>query len=274
MGVEAGDLDGTGRQSLFVTNFQGKPNVLYRNGGRLVFQECGNLAGLAAPSLNRLGFGTVFFDADGDGHLDIAVANGHIHRTAEEVFREPFAQEAQLFLGNGKGRFRDVSARAGEYFRRRYVGRGLASADYDNDGRPDLAFSHNGGPIVLLHNRTANDNRWIRFELIGDGTKSNRNAVGSRVEVECGGGKQVRFVNGGGSYLSASERRLLVGLGSAERAERVTVTWPSGRQQVFRDLPGGRWWRLHEGREQPEGVEPKAVRSGHHQGAEPALSGR
>src|SRR5262249_56522835 len=92
-------------------------------------------------------------------------------------------------------------------------GRGLAWADCDNDGRPDLAFSHCGGPVVLLQNRTQTENGWLGLELVGDGKRSNRNAIGARVELECDGGRQVRFVNGGGSYLSASERRLLVGRG-------------------------------------------------------------
>jgi hypothetical protein len=251
MGVEAGDIDGSGRPSLLVTNFQNKGSVLYRNKGSLLFQEWSNPSGLGPATLHRLGFGTVLFDADLDGHLDIAQANGHIHRVAPEVYGAPYAQEAQLFLGNGQGRFRDVSAQAGGYFRKRLVGRGLAWADYDNDGRPDLVFSHNGGPIALLRNCTETNSNWLRLELIGDGKASNRNAIGARVEIDYAGGRQVRFVNGGGSYLSASDRRLLVGLGGADRAKRITVFWPSGRKQVFDDLRGRHWWRLHEGHEQP-----------------------
>src|SRR5207244_861660 len=126
----------------------------------------------------------------------------------------------QLFLGDGRGKFRDVSASSGPYFRRRFVGRGLAWADYDNDGMPDLAFSNNAGPVALLQNRTETKNNWVRLELVGDGRTSNRNAVGARVEVEAGGRKQVWFLTGGGSYLSVSDRRLLIGLGTADRVER------------------------------------------------------
>jgi enediyne biosynthesis protein E4 len=128
-------------------------------------------------------------------------------------------------------------------------------ADFDNDGRPDLAFSHNGGSAVLLHNVTHTANGWLRLELIGDGKKTNRNAIGARVVVESGGVKQTRFVNGGGSYLSASDRRLLVGLGPADRASRVVVTWPNGEVQTFTDLEGRKGWRLHQGRSQPEWVQ-------------------
>ena len=259
MGVEAGDVDGSGRPALFVTNFWNKPNVLYLNKGKLFFQEWSNPSGLGAPSVDRLGFGTVMIDADLDGHLDIAVANGHIHRTAREYQGIPFAQEPQFFKGKSGGRFQDISAQAGPYFRELRVGRGLAWADYDNDGKPDLVFSHNGGPISLLHNETMTDNNWICLELIGDGKKSNRNAIGSRVEIEHGGNRQVRFINGGGSYLSASDRRILAGLAKSDRADRVTVTWPSGQKQSFANLGCKCWWRLTEGKAQAEQIKPPAT---------------
>ncbi len=257
MGIDAGDLDGSGRPSLFVTNFQNRPNCLFLNRGGLRFEDASFASGLAVPSLPRLKFGTVFLDADLDGRLDVAVANGHIQRDNEEIGGNPTAQEAQLFLGEGRGHFREVSAKAGAYFRQRYLGRGLAWADFDNDGRPDLAFSHNGGPVALLHNETATANHWLTLELVGDGKKSNRNAVGARVEITAGGLRQVRFVNGGGSYLSANDRRVLAGLGAVRRAERVVVTWPSGRKQEYRDLEARCWYRLHEGQEQAAVVTPQ-----------------
>jgi hypothetical protein len=105
-----------------------------------------------------------------------------------------------------------------------------------------------------LHNDTQTPNHWVRLELVGDGHRSNRNAISARVEVESGGMKQVRFLYGGGSYLSASDRRLLVGLGSADRVERVTVRWPSGDRQEFRGLQALTWWRLTQGKDQPEQV--------------------
>ena len=102
---------------------------------------------------------------------------------------------------------------------------------------------------VSVSARTTNG--WLGLELIGDGKRSNRNAIGARIEVQTVSGVQVRFVNGGGSYLSASERRQLIWLGRADRAVRVTVRWPSGREQVYNDVPGRRWWRLTEGKDQP-----------------------
>jgi hypothetical protein len=256
MGVVAADLDGSGRPSLFVTNFQKEPNVLFRNRGGLRFEEASGPSGLGPPSLSKLGFGTVPLDADLDGTTDLAIANGHVHRTAPELFGVPYAQEAQLFLGDGRGKFRDVSAGTGPDFSKPRVGRGLAAADFDNDGRPDLALSGVGEPVALLRNATPTENAWVSLDIVGDGVKSNRNAVGAVVSVEAGGRTQTFFVVGGGSYLSASDRRLLVGLGAAAKVSKVTVRFPSGRRQVYENLPARTWWRLLEGKDAPEPVAP------------------
>ena len=118
-----------------------------------------------------------------------------------------------------------------------------------------------GERIALLHNETETANNWLRLELIGDGKRSNRNAIGAKVEIEYNGQLQVRFINGGGSYLSANDRRILAGLGPAQRAERVLVTWPSGTKQEFRELEARKWYRIQEGSEKAAVVTPgKAVR--------------
>ena len=256
MGVDAADVDDNGLPSLFVTNFHFKQNVLYRNTGGLLFDYWTHRSGLGTPSIGRLGFGAVFCDTNLDGMIDLTVANGHVERESAKIYGAEYAQQAQLFLGVGAGRFRDGSATSGPYFQEMRVGRGLCCADFDNDGKPDLAFSHNGGPIALLHNRTETSNSWLSLELVGDGKKSNRNAVGARVQIETSNRIQTRFVNGGGSYLSASDRRLLVGLGSAKNAERVTVRWPSGNEDTFLQIEGNRRWRLREGESLPEAIDP------------------
>ena len=261
MGVDAADIDSSGRQSLFVTNFHFKQNILYRNAGGLLFDYWTHRSGLGRPSIGRLGFGAVFCDVDLDGRLDLAVANGHVERESAKIYGAPYAQNAQLFLGQGAGRFHDGSSSSGPYFRNPRVGRGLAWADFDNDGKPDLAFSHNAGPVALLHNNTNTTNFWLSLELIGDGKSSNRNAIGARVEIETANRKQTRFINGGGSYLSASDRRLLVGMGSAQKADRITVRWPSGNENVFDNVECNRRWRLRESDDSPEAIHPHRILS-------------
>ena len=247
MGVDAGDLDGSGRPSLVVTNFQDMPNILFRNLGALVFHDDSYVSGLAHSSYERLGFGVTIFDADNDGFQDIAVANGHVQRFAQELHMVPFAQRDQLYLAGPGGRLQDVSGKAGPYFRQSHVGRGIIRGDFDNDGLVDLAVSNNGGPAVLLRNETRSANNWVALDLEGDGEKSNRNAVGARVEVKANGRSRAFYVVGGGSYLSASSRRLQVGLGDWDKPVTALVTWPSGQRQVFDNLLGRNRWRLKEG---------------------------
>lgn len=252
MGVEAADFDGTGRPSLFVTNFQSSPNVLFLNRGKSRFAEASYSSGLGGPSLSRLGFGTCVFDADLDGNLDLAVANGHVHRTARELHGVPYAQDSQLFLGDGTGKFRDATTTAGADFLKPRVGRGLARADFDNDGLPDLVQSGVGERVALLRNRTETPSNWVGLELIGDGRASNRNAIGATIEVRSAGKTRHHFIVGGGSYLSASDRRVLHGLSDATKVDLVAVRWPSGKIQEFRDLPAKSHWKLREGVPAPE----------------------
>lgn len=248
MGVATGDIDGSGRPSILVANYQNEPTMVFLNRGKLMFQDWSHPSGLGPATARTLGFGIELFDADLDGNLDVAIANGHVVRNSMAIFKAPYEQEAQLLLGDGKAHFRDVSDKAGAYFREKFVGRGLAVADYNNDGLPDLAFSNNAGPLKLLRNSTQTPNKWLRLELVGNGTTSNRNAIGARVEVDVGGRKLVRFIQGGGSYLSASDRRLLVGLGDATRVDKVTVVWPDGKREEFPNLAVGRGWRLTQGK--------------------------
>ena len=256
MGVTAADLDGSGRPSLFVTNFQRSPNVAFFNRGNLKFDDASFQSGLGGPSTDRLGFGTCAFDANADGIIDLAVANGHVQRAAREAFGVPYAQAPQLFLGLGSGHFRDGSATAGPNFLQPRVGRGLAVADFNNDGRSDLAMSSLGEPTALFRNRMESGNGWVAIELVGDGQASNRNAIGATVEVEWAGKKCRHFILGGGSYLSSSDRRLNLGLGDATKLDAIRVTWPSQRVQVYRDLPAFTRWRLVESESLPRAFAP------------------
>lgn len=254
MGISVGDFDGRGRPSLFVTNYQRQPNVLFLNRGPWRFDEVSHTSGLAGPSLSKLGFGACILDANLDGNADLAVANGHVHRHAKEIDFAPYAQESQLFLGDGQGRFRDASMTAGASFLMPRVGRGLCVSDYDNDGLPDLALSGVGEKAALFRNRTTTANGWISLELIGDGVRSNRNAIGAVVTADVAGARRTYYLAGGTSFLSANDRRLLIGTGAAVQLDLITVRWPSGRVDEYKNASARRHWILREGSSVPEPV--------------------
>lgn len=247
MGIIAADVDRSGFPSLVLTNFHFEPNVLFRAVGEGTFVDHTYASGLGGPSHASLGFGVVCLDANLDGSPDIAIANGHVNRSAQRISSAPCAQPMQLFLGDGRGTFRDVSATAGGAFRLSRIGRGLAACDFDNDGRSDLAVTENGGQLALLRNTFTSRPHWIQLLLEGDGTSSNRSAIGAKVEVHAATGKQTHFICGGGSYLSASDRCLTIGLGEKTDDVCVTVTWPSGRRQDFGPLRPNTRWRLIDG---------------------------
>lgn len=246
MGVAVGDGDGDGRFDLFVTNYFAETNTWYRNHAGGLFLDVTDEFGLAAPSRTRLGFGTVLLDVDNDADLDLFVANGHVHDRLQELGRDvPYAQSDQLLMQRG-GRFHDDSSSAGMYFQTAHVGRGCAAADYNRDGLIDVVVQNLNEPAVLLENRSDTPYRSIAIELIG--TLSSRDAIGAVAEVTMAQGTVTRLREGSTSYLSTNEGVLHVGLRDADVVEAVSVHWPSGRHEVWRniDLPRG-ILRLREG---------------------------
>jgi tetratricopeptide (TPR) repeat protein len=243
MGVACGDLDGDGRPDLAVTNFYGESTTFYRNLGGGQFADHSSAVGLTAASRYLLGFGAVFLDANNDGWLDLATANGHVNDLRPHV---PYAMPAQLLLGEGSGtgRLRDVSSQAGEPWSVPRLGRGLAAGDLDNDGRLDLLLVSEGAPLAYLHHQGP-ATRFLTLRL--EGTKSNRDGVGASVSVVAGGHRQVAQRFGGGSFLSASDQRLHFGMGAETRAQSVEVRWPSGQVDVHHDLASDTAWLLREG---------------------------
>ena len=246
MGIACGDLDRDGRPDLAVTNFFGESTTYYHNLGQGMFADETSAVGLKAPSRFLLGFGITFLDVDNDGCLDLATANGHIHDLRPKI---PYAMPAQLLMGDAKGRLREASAVAGEPWSVPRIGRGLARADLDNDGRIDLLLVAQNSPIAYLHNQTRSGGHFLTVRL--EGTRSNRDAIGTRVTVKAGGVSQTRWRIGGGSYASSEDPRLHFGLGSADRIESVEVRWPSGHVDHFRDLPVDTGYLLRESDAKP-----------------------
>jgi hypothetical protein len=246
MGVDVADFANSGRAGVAITNFDNEMTGLYEFSGKS-YEDVAPKSGVGLASKNSLGFGCIFFDADLDGALDLAVANGHIDETVRNIHGNVgYAQPPQLFLNNGHGMFRDVAGDVGGGFSQPKVGRGLAYADFDRDGDLDLLLSTNNGPAHLYRNDQMAGNRSIRFRLIG--TKSNRDAIGAVVRLTSSGLTQSRMVKSGSSYLSQSEFPLTFGLGKRDRAESVLIAWPSGRTEEFKNLTPGRCYECTEGK--------------------------
>ncbi len=243
MGVAAGDLDGDGRLDLVVSNFLGRSTIGFRGLGAGAFLDASEPLGLAAATRPVLGFGVALADFDSDGRLDLIQANGHVLDRAR--LGVPAAMRPSLLRNRG-GRLVDAAPAAGAWFARPIVGRGVAVGDLDNDGRVDAVVNALGGPAAMLRNVTPGAGRGLIVELVGR-PPSPRSAIGATVRATVGGRTLVRPVVGGGSYLSAPDRRVHLGLGAADRVDRLEVTWPSGRSETWSDLPAGRPLRLEEG---------------------------
>jgi enediyne biosynthesis protein E4 len=248
MGVDAAEIDRSGRIGLAITNFEGEMIGLYRADKPGRYQDVATQAGVGQASRNRLGFGCVFADINLDGALDLVVVNGHIDDTVRNIRGNVgHAQPAQLFLNDGTGSFRDIAGEVGGGFAEPRVGRGLAYGDFDRDGDVDLLMTTNNGPAVLFRNDQSSGHRSLRFRLVG--TKSNRDAIGATVRIFHGGTSQTRVVKSGSSYLSQSELPVTFGVGKQDRVERVVVTWPSGRTDEFKDVAAGRAYQCVEGKD-------------------------
>lgn len=246
MGVNAGDLDGDGRQDLVVTNFEAELNGYYHNLGSGLFEDLAATSGFGGPSFNFSGFGLNLFDADDDGDLDAFVANGHVLE-APHGQGSTYAERPFLMWNDGKGKFHERGC--GDPFRVPVVGRGSAAADYDNDGDVDVAVSSSGGMLQLLRNG-GSAGGWIGFVLRGK--TSNRQGVGARVTLETPMGRQVREVHAGDSYLSSSDPRVHFGLGDEKKVLRVTIRWPSGIVQEVTGVAPGRYHVVDEQPGKPE----------------------
>jgi enediyne biosynthesis protein E4 len=247
MGVDAADFDHSGLPGVAITNFDNEMIGLYRPAANGTYNDVAVQAGVGLASQNTLGFGCAFLDANLDGALDLVVANGHIDDTVRNIRGNVgYAQPPQIFLNNGQGKFQDVAASIGDAFIQPKVGRGLCYADFDRDGDLDILMTTNNGPAYLYRNDQQTANHSIRFRLTG--TKSNRDAIGAMVRVEHEGSTQERLVRGGSSYLSQSELPVTFGLGKRDKIDRVTIEWPSGKTEEYKNLAAGQSYDGVEGK--------------------------
>ena len=220
MGPVFFDMNNSGHADLWVSD--SKYNRLMQNSGKLPFTDITLNAGISQRTAQYTSWGTGVFDFDNDGWKDIFIFHGGL------IHLVP--QEHSVFRNLGNSKFADVSTGAGAFFTTKSVGRGACFADYDNDGKIDAFLVNLGAPGVLLHNTSPSTGHWLMIRLVG--TKSNRDGIGARVEVQAGDLKQNSQRVAGSGYLSQNDYRLHFGLGAHAKVDRITITWPSGIRQT------------------------------------------
>src|SRR5437016_704783 len=236
MGTDFSDFDNDGHPDIVVTDLSNERYMLFRNNRDGTFRDVTNQSGVGSATLSFSGWSTHLFDYDNDGWKDLFVAQGHVMDTIEQTSPNLKYLEPLLLLRNDSGHF--VRVLAGAVFQKEWAGRGAAFGDIDNDGDIDVVVSNVGQRAYLLRNDGGNRRNWLGVQTIG--RKSNRDGIGCRVKVLTTSGLAQYFtVNTAMGYLSASDKRLIVGLGGDSTAKLVEIRWPSGVVQRFENVKAG-----------------------------------
>jgi hypothetical protein len=232
-----------------MTHLPHEGNNLYVNVGSGMFEDQSAHSALGPLSMGYTGFGTAWIDYDNDGWLDVLTVNGAVSlKPSRASHRFPYDERNGLFRNLGDGRFEDVTNRAGAVFALSEVSRGASFGDIDNDGDMDVLVTNNSGPARLLVNNVGSRRHWLGLRLVGDG--ASRDAIGARVAVVRADGRTLwRRARSDGSYASANDPRVLVGLGDSAGPVRVRVVWPTGAAEEWTGVPVDRWMTLEQGSE-------------------------
>ena len=295
MGLAAGDVDSDGDQDLIVSHYGNEYHTLYINDGHGHFSDETYRAGLVNElTMDTVGWGVGFHDLDLDGNLDLLLVSGHVitdfvrrgmlwhwgedaeklddeeyimgnPQMADQAYNLGADQPKLLFLGQGDGSFRDVSKELGSTFAGRRMSRGAAFADFDRDGRIDVAVSNKNQPAQVLLNRMPRQGNWIKFDLRA--RAPNHFAVGALVRLRVGDRTQTREIHAGTSYCSSDDYVVHFGLGPLDRVEGVSVRWPDGSEQSFGALGAGDTYRLTQGEAEPSKLQGVSHQEGQ-QGAQ------
>jgi hypothetical protein len=258
MGIAIGDWDGDGRFDLFVPHLGGENHTLWRQLDAGLFRDDTAAAGLLSLPWHGTGFGAVSGDFNNDGSPDLAVVNGKIRRSPSRStaklepalpdFWRPYAEPAQLFANDGKGRFHEVS-QANLVCAEAFVGRGLACGDLDNDGRLDLVATGIAGRARYWRNLSSaarNSGHWLGVRAI-EPERGGRDAYGAEITLQAGGRSFWRLLQPAHSYASSNDPRVHVGLGAITAIEKILVRWPDGRTESFPGGPIDRYVTLRRG---------------------------
>jgi hypothetical protein len=246
MGVAIGDVRNRGNLDLFKTHFADDTPVLYLNDGHGSFEDVTTTAGLGA--FNRyVGWGAGFADFDNDGWLDLLYVNGNVYPEIEKQFAQYKHANPRILLRNrGNGKFEDSSVSSGPGVTDRHSSRGCAFGDFDNNGQIGVLIMNMNEPPSLLRNSAKNGNHWLKLKLVG--SKSNRSAIGASAIVTAGGRRQRQDVLSQSSFYSQNDLRLHFGLGAASMADSIALRWPSGVNEVYRNVKADQILTLTEGR--------------------------
>lgn len=245
MGTDWGDFDNDGKLDLFVATFQNEVKNVYHNDDGVTFTDRAMSLGMSA-AVPMVAFGSKFVDFDNDGLLDICIANGHVQDNIAVIDKSmTFRQPIQLFRNAGSAGYTDMSLSLGDVTKRTIVGRGLATGDYDNDGKVDILAVDSVGKPVLLHNQVPTAHSWIGFMV--SQPAGLRDATGTKITIRAGTDSLTRFVHTDGSYMSASDPRVHVGLGSRSAIDSVVVVWPDKKTDTYSNLGLNRYWRVSRG---------------------------
>jgi hypothetical protein len=240
-------VDGDGWQDIYITHLDFELNRLYHNNADGTFTDDTYRSGIGNKAVHLSGVSMKFLDYDNDGWPDILQLNGAMLDNIQLYHSEVSYKEPLLMFRNlGKGQFDKVSDSLGPDFMRPRAGRGLATADYDNDGDIDIVTNNSGDYPSLLRNDGGNANHWLTVFLIG--TKSNRDGIGASLKLSSQGAVRVEQAKGGMGYMSASDPRIHFGLGKSTKIESLEITWPSGQVDILRNVPVDEIIAVQEGR--------------------------
>jgi hypothetical protein len=245
MGLGIGDYNGDGRLDIFKTHFADDTHILYRNLGKMSFEDVTMAAGFGAQT-QFVSWGAGMPDLDNDGWPDIAFVTGNVYPEVEKYFKQYAYRGPRLVFRNlGNGKFVDVTKQSGAGANTPHTSRGSAFGDFDNDGDLDWLVMNMNEPPSLLRNDNAGKNNWLKVKT--EGVKSNRAGLGARVAVTAGGRKQAQAVLSQTSYYSHDDLRLHFGLGAAAVAERIEIFWPSGQVDVLKETAANHTITVREG---------------------------
>ncbi|MCY4026978.1 MAG: CRTAC1 family protein [Acidobacteria bacterium] len=257
MGVDAGDFDNDGDEDLIMTHMPTEGHNLYVNDGSGLFRDGSAETQVHGLSLGYTGWGTAWIDYDNDGWLDILFANGALDaKPGRPDHPMPFEERNLLLRNTRDGRFEDVTDQAGAALALVEVTRGAAFGDVDNDGDTDVLLGNLNGRVRLLVNTVGNRSHWLGLRIVGErraataseAAAQGRDMLGARVEVVRDGQPTLRRrVRTDGSYASANDPRVLVGLGESTAAPTVRVRWPGGGSEEWNDLAIDGWATLVQG---------------------------